>query len=503
MSVPLTRITSAQQRCNRGSSTVKSYSPQVIRKELALIRSKSDDKVDELMKAVHKVQDLAFHLKAAEKNKTICLKKEEEVNNLRRQLSFWQHMNAVQNEKITQQLERISKGRDELAGLNEQIFEMQERLVKIRVKFGVGNKEHKAPSSENSMTRIGRISASAEPTFQSFGEGIRERQFSVGDKNITSIPIKRGSQYTENLLLENIEETNERNKIITKRCWQNIPNIKSLESPPVLQNIIQKDKIDLKTNCRGEITKEASKDGSNVIRTSNVHATNVMNDSFSECNNEKYAAKGDEHKDNETILKNGESQKITREIPIKNSIENGKTYDEEDSFIKLLSEDDAAANTDSDSDVRTHPVETEELDMITNIPPVIKNLSRSADIRKSRSVSPSNEVDANEDRNTADGFIPCRDKNNGSDIKIKIQGENGEIISESYESQAKLPPILTIDNPEYNEKKNSSNATKRVSFEHSAMLRSACVEGNLDLVKSLNFSGGRDIEGKLLKIINV
>merc|ERR1712212_856693 len=89
------------------------------------------------MKAVHKVQDLAFHLKAAEKNKTICLKKEEEVNNLRRQLSFWQHMNAVQNEKITQQLERISKGRDELAGLNEQIFEMQERLVKIRVKFGV------------------------------------------------------------------------------------------------------------------------------------------------------------------------------------------------------------------------------------------------------------------------------------------------------------------------------------------------------------------------------
>ena len=92
--MPLTRTTNTQQRCNRGSSTVKSYSPQVIRKELALIRSKSDDKVDELMKAVHKVQDLAFHLKAAEKNKTICLKKEEEVNNLRRQLSFW-HIKTV------------------------------------------------------------------------------------------------------------------------------------------------------------------------------------------------------------------------------------------------------------------------------------------------------------------------------------------------------------------------------------------------------------------------
>ena len=455
------------------------------------------------MKAVHKVQDLAFHLKAAEKNKTICLKKEEEVNNLRRQLSFWQHMNAVQNEKITQQLERISKGRDELAGLNEQIFEMQERLVKIRVKFGVGNKEHKAPSSENGMTRIGRISASAEPTFQSFEEGIRERQFSVGGKNLTSIPIKRGSQYTENLLLENIEENNETNKIITKRCWQQIPNIKSLESPPVLQNTLHEERIDLKTNSLGKIINETSKECSNVINTYNVHVPNTINEYFTETNGDKNAANGDEHRDNETILKNSESQKTAKDIPYKNSIENGKTYEEEDSFIKLLSEDDAAANTDSDSDVRTHPVETEELDMITKIPPVIKNLSRSADIRKSRSISPSNEVDTCEDRNTADRFMSCRNKNNGSEIKIKIQGENGEIISESYESQDKLPPILTVDNPEYNEKKNSSNATKRVSFEHSAMLRSACVEGNLDLVKSLNFSGGRDIEGKILKIINV
>ena len=148
----------------------------MIRKELALIRSKSDDKVDELMKAVHKVQDLAFHLKNAEKKTAICLKKEEEVENLKRQLSFWQHMNAVQNEKITQQLETIAKGRDELAGLNEQIFDMQERLVKIRVKFGVGNKEHKAPSSGNKMTRIGRISASAEPAFKSFGGSMLEKR---------------------------------------------------------------------------------------------------------------------------------------------------------------------------------------------------------------------------------------------------------------------------------------------------------------------------------------
>ena len=42
------------------------------------------------------------------------------------------------------------------------------------------------------------------------------------------------------------------------------------------------------------------------------------------------------------------------------------------------------------------------------------------------------------------------------------------------------------------------DARKRVSFEHSSMLRSACVEGNLELVKSLDFSGGsRDIDGKL------
>ena len=42
------------------------------------------------------------------------------------------------------------------------------------------------------------------------------------------------------------------------------------------------------------------------------------------------------------------------------------------------------------------------------------------------------------------------------------------------------------------------SARKSVSFEHSSMLRSACVEGNLELVKSLDFSGGsRDIDGKL------
>ena len=61
-------------RSQRGSST-QNLSPQIIRRELALIRSRSDDKVDELMRAVHKAQDLAFHLKAAEKNKNVCLKK--------------------------------------------------------------------------------------------------------------------------------------------------------------------------------------------------------------------------------------------------------------------------------------------------------------------------------------------------------------------------------------------------------------------------------------------
>ena len=123
--------TTAGQRYVRCSSTAKNYSPQIIRKELAIIRSRSDDKVDELMRAVHQAQDLAFHLKAAEKNKTACFKKEDQVRQLQHQLSFWQHMNTVQNEKIASQLETIAKGRSELAGLNEQIFEMQERLVKI------------------------------------------------------------------------------------------------------------------------------------------------------------------------------------------------------------------------------------------------------------------------------------------------------------------------------------------------------------------------------------
>ena len=437
------------------------------------------------MRAVHKVQDLAFHLKTAEKNKSVCLKKEEEVENLKRQLSFWQHMNAVQNEKITQQLETISKGRDELAGLNEQIFEMQERLVKIRVKFGVGNKEHKAPSSGNNMTRIGRISASAEPTFKSFCEGHGENHGSFS--NVKSNPIKRGTNYSENLLLENTEENNEINKITTKRCWQQIPTIKSLESQHVLQNTFLNEEKDVtETSKFNHAVKLSSEKDLNIISIPEIDILNLTDDSFSDCNDEKCTAKGVKTCNRLTKpLINGSQQN-----KLKN---NDRSYDEEDSFIKLLSEDDDPVNTDTDSDVRTHPVESEELDMITNVPPVIINSSRSADIRKSRSLSPANENDTCDIGNVTNQKLASGDKKNGCDIKINIQGENGELISEAYDSEDALLPILS------NDKKGGSNATKRVSFEHSAMLRSACVEGNLDLVKSLYFSAGRDIEGNAFR----
>ena len=68
------------------------------------------------------------------------------------------------------------------------------------------------------------------------------------------------------------------------------------------------------------------------------------------------------------------------------------TQCEEEAYIKLLSEDDEAVNTDEDSDVIPVPVETQDLEMVNGIPPIIKNLSRSADIRKSRSLSPSNDT---------------------------------------------------------------------------------------------------------------
>ena len=388
LSLPSTRIPSIQQRSNRCSSTVKSYSPQVIRKELALIRSKSDDKVDELMKAVHKVQDLAFHLKNAEKKTAICLKKEEEVENLKRQLSFWQHMNAVQNEKITHQLETIAKGRDELAGLNEQIFDMQERLVKIRVKFGVGNKEHKAPSSGNKMTRIGRISASAEPAFKSFGGSIREKQDNSTNNNVACNPIKRGTHYSDNLLLENIEENNEKNKITTKRCWQQIPNIISLESPPVLQKSTQDES---KTSSFNVTTMLPFTTDLNVMEVPKIDISDSTDDSSSDRNEIEHTGNGTEYHNEVAHLPFNGSKNELKQQSMKQTINKDKSYDEEDSFIKLLSEDDDPVNTDTDSDVRPHPVETEELDMIANIPTVIKHLSRSADIRKSRSISPINE----------------------------------------------------------------------------------------------------------------
>ena len=224
-------ISNGQQRYNRCSSTTKNYSPQIIRKELALIRSRSDDKVDELMRAVHKTQDLAFHLKTAEKAKSVCFKKEEQVSNLQRQLSFWQHMNSVQNEKITQQLATIAKGRDELAGLNEQIFEMQERLVKIRVKFGVGNKEHKAPSTKNSLARPGRISASAEPSL-CITYNTNSCNGNINDNSSTKTPFND----KQKLLLDNIDENERNNEITTRRCWQTTPGINSLEFKNNIEN---------------------------------------------------------------------------------------------------------------------------------------------------------------------------------------------------------------------------------------------------------------------------
>ena len=225
-----------------------------------------------------------------------------------------------------------------------------------------------------------------------------------------------------------------------------------------------------------------------------IDISDSADDSSSDRNEKEHTGNGIEYHNEVAHLPFNGLKNELKQQSMKQSINNDKSYDEEDSFIKLLSEDDDPVNTDTDSDVRPNPVETEELDMITNIPPVIKHLSRSADIRKSRSVSPTSESE-----NPTDGNLSSRDIKNGCDIHIQIQGTDGKIISESNEFEDTLPSILLHDNSGCTAKKDVSNATKRVSFEHSAMLRSACVEGNLDLVKSLNFNEGRDIEGKTIK----
>jgi hypothetical protein len=492
---------------------VKSYSPQIIRKELALIRSRSDDKVDELMRAVHKAQDLAFHLKAAEKNKTFCFKKQEQVCHLQRQLSFWQHMNAVQNEKITEQLDTISKGRDELAGLNEQIFEMQERLVKIRVKFGVGNKEHKAPSilsARNNMVRTGRISASAEPTL--FVDSNNKKNHFNGDINIHS-PGNKKLNYIENLLLEDVDENSENHTITTKRCWQDFTNIKSLESPPALQNTKEKDIVVINgrvSNTMDVTTKISSNSKFDLISvTNNATVPNnpkSNNDSASETEENILSYDNEQNEmSNFTVLKNEipntQISWASKEVEIETenkSTNHESTIGEDDSFIKLLSEeDDDPVNTDEDSDVMTHPVTTQDLEMVSNIPPVIKNASRSAGIRTSRSLSPYNEHESCVIDDSTNETVSINGEKTTCDIKINVEDENG--IVKSTEREIGKLSIKANDDGTCKVKKESPNSTKRVSFEHSAMLRSACVEGNLDLVKSLNFGMGRDIKGKLFQ----
>ena len=91
-------------------------------------------------------------------------------------------------------------------------------------------------------------------------------------------------------------------------------------------------------------------------------------------------------------------------------------------------------------------------------------------------------------------------ENKVCDIRISIEEVNDSV--DRTETENTKLPLKTNDVSTCNGKKESPNSRKRVSFEHSAMLRSACVEGNLELLKSLNFSVGRDIEGNLLSSNN-
>merc|ERR1712038_640625 len=102
----------------------------------------------------------------------------------------------------------------------------QERLVKIRVKFGVGNKEHKAPSvlsARNNMVRTGRISASAEPAL--FVSSKNKKNSCNSDINVSSQENKKLDIH-EDILPQIISDNIDRSKITTKRCWQELSNIK-------------------------------------------------------------------------------------------------------------------------------------------------------------------------------------------------------------------------------------------------------------------------------------
>ena len=444
------------------------------------------------MRAVHQAQDLAFHLKAAEKNKTACFKKEDQLRQLQHQLSFWQHMNTVQNEKIAGQLETIAKGRSELAGLNEQIFEMQERLVKIRVKFGVGNKEHKAPSTlntKNIMGRAGRISASAEPAIN-YGSDKNVCDESLNVNNM--LGTRKNVDNDDNFLHENIITWNQKNLIATKRCWQENAQAKPpLHDTDMFSSTTFKEQSDLDINILnrgkeiGDI--ESTKSVDNRLITKDT--LKVTKDRSSQTIQTSKGISAEKAKDVKVAegLEKEQMSSSTRNV----STNIGETSGEDDSFIKLLSEDDDPVNTDEDSDVMTVPPEAQNPEMIRQIPAIIKNSSRTADIRKSGSLSPPNDDSSSDLRNARTSSI---EENGVCDIKINVE------VDDTKRSEKKE----AIDDPDQSASNSEVNGTvkkdsrKRVSFEHSSMLRSACIEGNLELVKSLDFSGGsRDIDGKL------
>jgi hypothetical protein len=52
---------------------------------------------------------------------------------LKRQLTFWFHLNARHTESITEQRDLLKIRKSEMEALNEKIIKMQEQLVKRKV----------------------------------------------------------------------------------------------------------------------------------------------------------------------------------------------------------------------------------------------------------------------------------------------------------------------------------------------------------------------------------
>lgn len=56
---------------------------------------------------------------------------------LKRQLAFWFHFHAQQNEKIVEQRDLLRRRKTEMEALNERIIELQEKLVKRQVSMNM------------------------------------------------------------------------------------------------------------------------------------------------------------------------------------------------------------------------------------------------------------------------------------------------------------------------------------------------------------------------------